>query len=265
MRVSRTPHNKSSRVLLRSLIILALFIANLVVLAQTNSGGTIQGIVGSGNYPLPGVEVTATNAESGKKTVTTTGVNGQYQLKVPGGGHYTVEVALAAFAPATKEVDVTAGGQPARLDFEILLRSRAPQQQAAATPAPATIPLAGRGGRGGRGGGGQQNPTLLQTASAQGQDANTQQQEDDLTANTPDIALPGAAADAPTESVAVLGNTATNPFGGNQNFNRDQIRDLIDQQFGFNPGGGDRGGGPGGDNPGGGGGRGNFGPGGGGG
>src|SRR5262249_35018059 len=159
--------------------------------------------------------------------------------KVPAAGHYTVDVTLAAFAPSTKEVDVTTDGQPARLDFEILLRSRAPQQQAEAAPAPATVPLAGRGGRGGRGGG-QQNPTLLQTARAQGQDANAQQQqEDDLTATPPDLQqqLPGGAADAPTESVAVLGNNATNPFGDNQNFNRDQIRDLIDQQFGFNPGG----------------------------
>src|SRR5262249_33382962 len=159
-------------------------------IAQTTTGGTIQGIIGSGNTPLPGVEVTATNSETGKKTVTTTGVNGQYQLKVTAAGHYTVEITLAAFAPATKEVDVTAGGQPARLDFEMLLRSRAPQQQVAAAPAPATVPLAGRGGGRGRGGA-PQNPTLLQTARAQGQDANNQQQEDDLTANTPDVQLPG--------------------------------------------------------------------------
>ena len=149
MLVHRNRNGKLSTLLVRSSIILALFIANLVVIAQTTTGGTIQGIVGSGNYPLPGVEVTATNAETGKKTVTTTGVNGQYQLKVPAAGHYTVEVTLAAFAPSTKEVDVPATGQAARLDFEILLRSRAPQQQAAAAPPPATVPLAGRGARGG--------------------------------------------------------------------------------------------------------------------
>src|SRR5215831_15415035 len=108
-------HRKKNRkvsIFLRASIILVLFIVNLVVIAQTTTGGTIQGIVGSGNYPLPGVEVTATNTESGKKTVTTTGVNGQYQLKVSAGGHYTVDVTFAAFAPATKEVDVT-DGQPA--------------------------------------------------------------------------------------------------------------------------------------------------------
>src|SRR5215813_15430267 len=172
--------NRRLSIFLRASIILVLFIVNLVVIAQTTAGGTIQGIVGSGNYPLPGVEVTATSSD-GKKIVTTTGVNGQYQLKVPAAGHYTVEVTLAAFAPATKEVDVAAD-VPARLDFDILLRSRAPQQQAEAAPPPATVPLAGRGARGGRGGG-QQNPTLLQTARAQGQDANAQQQqEDDLTA-----------------------------------------------------------------------------------
>jgi hypothetical protein len=246
----------------------ALLVANLIVLAQTNGGVTIQGITGSGNYPLPGVEVTATNTGTGKKTFTTTGVNGQYQLKVPA-GHYTIEVALAAFASSTKNVDVSDTSQPVRLDFDMMLRSRAPQQQAAAEPAPATVPLAQRGGgRGNRGAraGGPQNPTLLQTARGQAQDANAQQ-EDDLTATPPDIQIPGAAADAPTESVAVLGNTGANLFGNNQNFDRNQIRDLIDQQFGVPPGGP---GGPGGDNnnlggpggPGGqggpGGGRGNF-------
>ncbi|MBI4474594.1 MAG: hypothetical protein HY646_18130, partial [Acidobacteria bacterium] len=63
----------------RSLVILGLLAANLLVLAQTNASGTIQGIIRSGNFPLPGVEVTATQASTGKKAVTTTGVNGQYQ------------------------------------------------------------------------------------------------------------------------------------------------------------------------------------------
>src|SRR5215831_13345803 len=236
-------HRKKNRkvsIFLRSSIILVLFIVNLVVIAQTTAGGTIQGIVGSGNYPLPGVEVTATSAD-GKKTVTTTGVNGQYQLKVPGTGHYTIDVSLAAFAPAKKEVDVNDIAQPARLDFEIVLRSRAPQQEqqaeAAPAPPPAVVPLAPRGGGRSGQGRGQQTPTLLQTARAQGQDANGQQPEDDLTVAPPDLQIGGAAADAATESVAVLGNNAQSLFGNNQNFNRDQIRDLIDQQFG-NPGGG---------------------------
>jgi trimeric autotransporter adhesin len=238
---------KFSKFLLRSSLIFALLVANFIVLAQTqtSTGATVQGIVGSGQFPLPGVEVTVTGAD-GKKIVTTTGVNGQYQLKVPATGQYTIDVALAAFAPASKEVNVTDLAQPVRMDFDLMLRSRVPQQQAAAVPAQETIPLAARGARGGRGG--QQNPTLLQTNRARGQDANGQA-EDDLTAAPPDLQVAGAAADAPTESVAVLGNAATNPFGDNQNFNGNQIRDLIDQQFG-NPGGG------GGDNNGAGGGRG---------
>lgn len=239
---AKKSNKRLRKFILRASIILALLIVNFMVLAQTNAGGTIQGIVGSGNYPLPGVEVTATGAD-GKKTVTTTGVNGQYQLRVPATGHYTIDVALAAFAPAKKEVDVSDLAQPVRMDFDITLRSRAPQEQVAAAPPPETVQLAARGGRGGRGGQ-QNNPTLLQTARAQNQDANAPQ-EDDLTAAPPDLQIGGAAADAPTESVAVLGNTATNPFGDNQNFNGNQIRDLIDQQFG-NPGGGNNQGGGGG-------------------
>src|SRR5215469_9526118 len=95
--------NHKLSIFLRASIILVLFVVNLVVIAQTTAGGTIQGIVGSGNYPLPGVEVTATSSD-GKKAVTTTGVNGQYQLKVPGTGHYTIDVSLAAFAPSKKDV-----------------------------------------------------------------------------------------------------------------------------------------------------------------
>src|SRR5262249_59510071 len=48
-------------------------------------------------------------------------------------------------------------------------------------------------------------------------------------------------------SVAVLGNTAETTFGNNFNFDREQIQQFIDQQFGFPGGrGGDNNGGPGG-------------------
>lgn len=251
----------------RVLIIAGLALANLVVLAQTQRPaiGVIQGIVQSGGTPIPGVAVTATNSMSGEKVTTSTDPNGQYQLKVAGTGTYSIEAAMAGFAPATKPVELQAGA-PARLDLELTLASRS--QQAAAQPAPA-VGFRGRGA---------QRLQVQQTGQAEPQDQ--QAQTDDLTAQVqPDLATPGLAADAPTESVAVLGNTAETTFGNNNfNFDRQQIQQFIDQQFGgqggqpgnqnggnFDGGGrGGRGGGGGGNfNPGGrgnrgGGGRGGF-------
>ena len=89
------------RSLTHSFVIAALIFANIVMLAQTQrpaAGGVIQGIVQSGNTPLPGVMVTAANSVTNEKTGTSTDLNGRYQLKVPGAGVYRVETSMAAFA-----------------------------------------------------------------------------------------------------------------------------------------------------------------------
>src|SRR2546430_15826600 len=72
------------RSLSRSLTIVGLALVNIVVLAQTQKPaivGIIQGIVQSANTPLPGVSITATNSATNEKTITSTDLNGQYQLK----------------------------------------------------------------------------------------------------------------------------------------------------------------------------------------
>ena len=117
---------------MRSLIIAGLILANVAIFAQTQkrpqpAGGVIQGIVQSGNMPLPGVTVAATNFITNEKVTTSTDLNGQYQLKVPAPGAYILETSMAAFAEGVKEADVKDANQPERVDFELVLLSRSQQ------------------------------------------------------------------------------------------------------------------------------------------
>jgi len=97
------------------------------------SGGTIRGFVKAGNVPLPGVAVTATNTLTGKKYVTTTDINGVYEMTIPKAGRYVVRAELAAFAPVTSEVRLTAEAANQTAPFALELASRAAAQQAATT------------------------------------------------------------------------------------------------------------------------------------
>ena len=78
---------------MRSLFIAALVLMDIAVLAaiqKPEGDAFIQGIVQSGNTPIPGATVTATHAVSGEKLVTSTDLRGQYQIKLPGVGAYIV-------------------------------------------------------------------------------------------------------------------------------------------------------------------------------
>jgi hypothetical protein len=112
-------------------------------------GGTISGTVKAGAVPLPGVTVTATNTLSGKKYMTTTDIDGQFQMEVPKNGRYVVKSELAGFATVTQEVVVNAsslnGGLPAQTaEFKMDLASRVAAQEAA--QAATTAPGAATGG-----------------------------------------------------------------------------------------------------------------------
>ena len=239
----------------RFLIIAALVAANVGLLAQTqrpSSNGIVQGIVQSGGTPLPGVVVTAIHSITKEAVTTSTDLNGQYQLKPAADGLYSIETAMAAFAPATKTAQVTLGAAPVRLDFDLTLASRT--AQASAQPR-RTVGLRGRGAQ------------TLQVEQTAAPDAPQENAQEELTAQLPtEVQVPGFAQDAPTESVAILGNTAATTFGNDFNFDREQIQQFIDQQFGLaipggrgapgtdgaNAGPGGPGGGPGGFGPGGG-------------
>src|SRR5580704_11943962 len=88
----------------------------------------ITGVVKSGNTPIPGATVTATNSATQEKTITSTDTNGIYTLQLPQ-GKYELRVEMPAFAPATREVVPTEPSTHA--DLELTLQSRT--QQAART------------------------------------------------------------------------------------------------------------------------------------
>jgi trimeric autotransporter adhesin len=215
------------RSLNRAVFIIILIAANIAVLAQTQrsaAGGILQGIVQSGGTPLPGVTITATNSVTNEKIYTSTDLNGQYQLKLPAAGKYNVEAAMSAFAPVAKQADVADASNAVRLDFDLTLGSRT--QQASAQPR-LTIGARGRGAQ------------TLQVQQTSTPNTPQENQPEELTAQLPnEVQVPGFGQDAATESVAVLGNTAETTFGNNFNFDREQIQQFIDQQFGVaSPGG----------------------------
>src|SRR5579863_278666 len=134
----------------------------------------IHGVVKSGNVPIPGVTVTATNSVTDQKVTTSTDVDGSYSLQVTSDGHYSVRAQMAAFAPVTKDVTVDATNSNAEVSLELLLLSRV--QKTEPTEQTARRPSAGPGAARGF-----QNLAVMQ--SAEGQEAGGN--------NTSDIVPPG--------------------------------------------------------------------------
>ena len=196
-------------------------------------GGTIRGQVKSGSVPLPGVSITATNTLTGKKYSTTTDINGNFVMAIPQNGRYVLKTDFAGFAGATKEALLNAASHEQRVEFAIVLASRAQAQDAKET-ASTTQQSSARG---------TQNLSLIGAlagavqAGAGGEISGVQ--------------LPSAAgnADFSSESVAVTGQGGTtNPLAG---IDFGQMRDQMEnqrQQQGLSqvPGQSNAGGGPGG-------------------
>jgi trimeric autotransporter adhesin len=236
----------------------------------------ISGLVQSGGVALPGVAITALTPEGQELTATSTEANGSYTVRVAAPGGYAVRATLAAFAADNHTATLSLPDCSARLDFTLVLASRAaratgsaPAPSGPTTQRPTTVAAAptegarGRGqtaagGRGANGRGGFQQLDVVANANAG--DVTT----GDVTSESLRSELqlpPGFSADAPTETVATTATQQT------------QANDML--LFGGRGGRGEfgeegpdgRGGGPGGDQFGfggrGGGGPGGFGPGGG--
>jgi hypothetical protein len=184
--------------------------------ATTAAGGTIRGTVKAGSVPLPGVAITATNTLTGKKYATTTDNSGSYAMTIPKTGRYVVKAELAAFAPVTNEVRITAEAANQTAVFALELSSRAAQQEAATERAATGLAAAIGRGVGTQAlsmSGGEEG---LTDASAGG--------------GTPGVTVPslsglGDTGGAGGDSVAVSGVTgSTNALGG---LSEDQIQQRI--------------------------------------
>jgi len=97
--------------------------------SAAGSGGTLRGHVKSGSVPLPGVTVTAQNTLTGKRYATTTDVTGAWVLSIPANGRYVIRTQFAAFAPGVQEAVLNASSHEQTIDFQLMLASRAAQQQ----------------------------------------------------------------------------------------------------------------------------------------
>ena len=191
--------------------------APVLTAAPSTGGGTIHGSVKAGTVPLPGVAITATNTLTGRKYATTTDIDGTYAMTIPKTGRYVVKAELAAFAPLTSEVRITAEAASQTAEFDLQLASRAAQAQAAGSNLAAGLAngLATALARG--------TQSLSVTGEGGLSDASTGN-----AASTP--SLGGAGADtlgAGNDSVAVTG--AQGQTNGLASLSEDDIRDRISQ------------------------------------
>ncbi len=186
--------------------------------AATNAGGTIRGTVKAGAVPLPGVSITATNTLTGKKYATTTDINGAYEMTIPRTGRYVVRAELAAFAPLTSEVRITAEAAQQTAAFTMQLASRAAAEEAAssAETGGAAAAIAAALGRG----------TQALTAAGAGEGLTAAGSGMGNTgAALPSTGALGDAAANGSDSVTIAGQTgSTNALGG---LSEDEIRERI--------------------------------------
>jgi hypothetical protein len=228
-------------------ILIALFAGAGCALAQDSATAPaaleIHGVAKSGSIPLPGVTISATHAQSGKKVLTSTDVDGSYRIALAEQGKYVVRAELTAFAGQTAEITLTSDAPSKKADFVLVLLSRAPKPAASATAQPAQ-----------RWPGTVSNARGTQRLAVNGDDAAMQS----ANGNGADSPLPGmpsiaSSPDAGAQSVAVSGQ-----MGASQDFGMRSLEDLRDRieearasgqpiEFGGGgPGGGGFGGGPGG-------------------
>jgi len=228
--------------------------ANSTVSAPAAAGGVIHGTVKSGNIPLPGVAVTATNTLTGKKYSSATSVTGAYRMTIPQNGRYVVRAELAAFAASTQEALLKPVSRDHEVNFTLMLASRAQQQEQQEQRTEARSQAREYSGRG--------SESLSLTSAASGLIAAASGSQAGSEAQLPSLA---GNSDFSSESVAVTGETGyTNPFAGISPGDRPLDAGGPDASSSFGGGGGRGGrggrgfGGGGGFRGGRGGGRGNF-------
>jgi trimeric autotransporter adhesin len=230
---------KAGRVAMH-LIALLLLVAITLMAQDVPSAPTffITGVVKSGNTPIPGATVTATNSSTQEKTTASTDTNGAYSLQVAE-GKYQLQIDMAAFAPSTREIVV--GEASTHADIELTLLSRT--QQAARPQQQAATAGSGRGF---------QSLAVMQGLAS----ADTGSGADQIVPSG--MPIPGIAPDVATESVSVSGNTSgVGMFGMSTDELDQRMREGREQAGGLD--GGPGGGGPGSGGPSGGTGGGGFG------
>jgi hypothetical protein len=180
------------------------------------------------------VTVTAQNTLSGKRYSTTTDITGAWSLTIPQNGRYVIRTLFAAFAQGAQEGVLNATSHDQMVDFQLMLASRAAQQQQredaqTGQAAQAIRQMAANGA---------QSLNLINVLTA---DTDTQSGA----AGSSGTALPSIAAnsDFSDQSVAISGQSGSvSPMAG---VDMDRLRDTIETmraQGGLNGGDGGAGG-----------------------
>jgi hypothetical protein len=198
------------------------------------SDRNIHGIVKSGNMPIPGAGISATNKDTKEVFNTSTDVDGSYSLRIPADGHFILKVQMTAFAAGEQEIVLDATHANLQANFELVLQSRsrafpkingeasrnqnANTQQKRATPSGHDF----------------QNLSVYQSEA--GHESAGSSMSDVASAGMP---VPGIAPDMAnaTESVAVSGNTS-NSFNAMSPDQMQQRFEAASQGGGFGTGGG---------------------------
>jgi hypothetical protein len=209
-------------------------------LAQSAASCSIGGTITSTRTPLPGVVISAFDADGRSVDVSASGVDGVYALRIPGAGRYTLKAEFVAFAPIARDVIVDQANCQQRADLTMTLASRAPQAPlpstaAAAAPtgvAPNATPgqtatgrQSGRGQAGGRGqgagAGGRGQAQQFQSLELLADQAALGRQDDgsgNANESAGQLLLPaGFSPDASAESVTSIGSSQASAgfFGPN--------------------------------------------------
>ena len=185
--------------------------------AKAQTGGRLHGVVKSGNIPLPGVTVTAQNTLTGKRYSTTTDITGAWSMSIPQNGRYVVRTQFAAFAAGAQEALLNAASHDQAVNFELMLASRAAQQEQQQNAQAEQVTQAIRQLTGS----GAQSLSLM---NALGADTDAQ----NGAAGASGASLPSAAgnADFSGDSVAISGQAgAVSPLAG---VDMDRLRDAIE-------------------------------------
>jgi hypothetical protein len=212
--------------------------------APASGPRNIHGVVKSGNMPIPGAGVSATNAATNEQINTWTDVDGSYVLRIPADGNYSVRVQMAAFAGSTQDVTLDLTHQDVQQNFELMLQSRAREvrnneargNQAGNNP----VRNGGENQQQRANGGGRGFQSLSVSQSGGGQDAGGSSMSDVVPSGMP---VPGIAPNSATESVAVSGNTSNSFNAMSADEMQQRFNDARQQGGGFGDSGGFGGGG----------------------
>ncbi len=187
---------------------------------STVVGGKLHGLVKSGNIPLPGVAVTAQNTLTGKRFTTTTDITGAWSMVIPQNGRYVIRTQFAAFAPGSQEALLNAGNRDQTINFDLLLASRAAQQEQQQDGLQAIRQLAGNG---------LQSLTLMSAPSGDSEAGSGN-------AGASGAALPSIAGNTEFsgDSVSITGQTGqVSPLAG---VDMDHVRDFMESMRAQNGG-----------------------------